>query len=179
MRDLNPTFLELISFYYPASLLQTSLNSLYPLSIQTATLSQAWNLGYILGPYSWYREIWSDHWGGGERDSRRRLPKAMVNSLGWDWLRSWMPPEYMELWTRRFKIKGVQRLAVWVLPQGCLDDRAAAACISQQTVFCMGRNSGCSPGSGWPGRGWQGYPSLGVLEGTSSEAEACHSSKIV
>ena len=40
------------------------------------------------------------------------------------------------------------------------------------------RNSGHSLGSGWPGRGWEGY-SLGVLEGIGSEAEACHSSKIV
>ena len=38
---------------------------------------------------------------------------------------------------------------------------------------------GQSLGSGWPGRGQQSYSSLGVLEGTSSEAEACRSSKIV
>ena len=52
-------------------------------------------------------------------------------------------------------------------------------CVYQQTVFWMGRNLGCSLGLGWPGRGWQGYSFLGVLEGMSSEAEACHSSKIV
>ena len=74
------------------------------------------------------------------------------------------------------------RLALLVylplLPHGCLDDGAAAACISQQMVFWMGRNSGCSLGLGWPGRGWQGY-SLGVLERTGYETEACHSSKVV
>ena len=31
----------------------------------------------------------------------------------------------------------------------------------------------------WPGRSWQSYFSLGVLEAMGSEAEACHSSKIV
>ena len=65
------------------------------------------------------------------------------------------------------------------LPRGCLDDCAAAPCISQWMVFWMGRNFRCSLGSGWPGRGWQGYSSLGVLEETDSEAEACYSSKIV
>ena len=40
------------------------------------------------------------------------------------------------------------------------------------------RNSGCSLGSAWPGKGWQGY-SLGVLEGMSSEAEAAILPKIV
>ena len=42
---------------------------------------------------------------GGEvvRGCRRRLPKAMVNSLGWDWLRSRLLPEHMELWARRLK----------------------------------------------------------------------------
>ena len=29
------------------------------------------------------------------------------------------------------------------------------------------------------GRGWQGYFSLGVLEGMSSEAKTCHSFKIM
>ena len=33
-------------------------------------------------------------------------------------------------------------------------------------VFWIGKNSGCSLGSGRPGRGWQGYSSLDVLEGT-------------
>ena len=32
---------------------------------------------------------------------------------------------------------------------------------------------------GWPGGGWQGYFSLGVLDWMSSETEACHSSNIV
>ena len=34
-------------------------------------------------------------------------------------------------------------------------------------------NFGQSLGLGWPGRGWQSYSSLGVLEGMSSEAEFC------
>ena len=46
-------------------------------------------------------------------------------------------------------------------------------------VFDGRRNSRSSLGLGWPGRGWQGHSSLGVLDGTGSEAEACHSSKIV
>ena len=74
-----------------------------------------------------------------------------------------------------------KRRALWLsgsLPQGCLDDHLAVVYIYQQMVFGMGRNSGHSPGSGWPGRGWQGYSSS-VLEGTGSEAETCHSSKIV
>ena len=61
-----------------------------------------------------------------------------------------------------------KRRALWLsgsLPQGCLDDHLAVVYIYQQMVFGMGRNSGHSPESGWPGRGWQGY-SLGVLEGT-------------
>ena len=53
-----------------------------------------------------YREIWSDHWEGVGRGCRWRLPKEMVNSLGQDRLRSRMPPEHMELWARRFEIKG-------------------------------------------------------------------------
>ena len=49
-----------------------------------------------------------------------------------------MPPECMELWARRFKIKRGQRLALRIsLPCRCLDDRAAAACVSQRTVFWM------------------------------------------
>ena len=90
-----------------------------------------------------------------------------------------MPPERMELWARRFKIKDGLSGSPLSLPQGCLDDGAVAACVSQWTAFWMRRKSGHSLGSGWPGRGRQSYPSLGVLEGTSSEAEACHSSKIV
>ena len=35
------------------------------------------------------------------------------------------------------------------------------------------------PRIGGAGRRWQGYSSLSVLEGTGSEAEACHSSRIV
>ena len=87
----------------------------------------------------------------------------------------------MELWVRRFKIKRAQRLTLRLslLPRGCLDDHAAAAGLSQQTVFWTGRNSGRGPGLGWPGRGWQGYSSLGFLEATSSEAENCHSFNIV
>ena len=42
-----------------------------------------------------------------------------------------------------------------LLPQECPGDCAAAACISQQIAFWMERNSRHSPGSGWPGRGWQ------------------------
>ena len=59
------------------------------------------------------------------------------------------------------------RLSSWRIP-----DHSAAAYLSQRTVFWMGRNSGCSLELGWPGRGWQGYFPLGVLEGTTSEAEA-------
>ena len=73
-------------------------------------------------------------------------------SIGWDWL----------------------PLALSSLPPGCLGDRT-----SQWMVFWMGRNSGSTLGSGWPGRGWQYYSSLGVLNGKTSEAEACHCSKIV
>ena len=90
------------------------------------------------------------------------------------WLRSWMPPEHRCV--RRFEIK--EGLSV-LLPRVCRDDPAAAACLSQRMVFWMGRNSRCTIGSGWPGRGWKGYSSLGVLERMSYEAEACHSSKIV
>ena len=137
----------------------------------------------------------------GEEQSgpQEEVAKATVNSLGRDWLRNRMPPERMGLWARRYEIKerlfgswaGAQALSgsLWLslalsgslflsLPRGCLDDRAAAACISQRTVFWMGRNSRLRLGSSWPGRGWQGY-SLGVLEGTGFEAETCHFSKIV
>ena len=96
-----------------------------------------------------------------------------------------MPPEWMELWARRFEIKEglldsqAGSLALSLLPQGHRVDGAAAACVSYRMLFWMGRISWCSLGSGWPGRGWRGYSSLGVLEGTSSEAEACLSSKIL
>ena len=48
-----------------------------------------------------------------------------------------MPPECMELWARRFKIKGGRTGSWALLHRGRLDDRAAAACISQRTVFWM------------------------------------------
>ena len=93
-----------------------------------------------------------------------------------------MPPEPVELWARKLELKEVLWLSdSWpraLLPPGCLDGGATAACISQLMVFCMGRNSRHSLGSGCPGRGKQGY-SLGVMERTGFEAEACHSSKIV
>ena len=88
-----------------------------------------------------------------------------------------MPPECLELWARRSEIKeglsdglaqslsGSQALSFL---EDALDDHAVAACISQKTVFWMGRNSGHSLGSGGPGRGWQVY-SLGVLEGMRCE----------
>ena len=40
-----------------------------------------------------------------------------------------------------------------LLPQACLNDHAPAAWVSQQMVFWMGRNSGCSLGLGVAGRG--------------------------
>lgn len=93
---------------------------------------------------SWYREIWSDQWGGVQRDQRRRMPHAMVNSLGWGWLRWWMPPEHLKIQAKRFEIlkKGslVGSLALFLL-RGCLDDCAAATCVSQWVVFWMKRNS--------------------------------------
>ena len=87
-----------------------------------------------------------------------------------------MPLKHMELRARRFKIKGRQRLAVWLsslrMPGGL-----CCSCLHfpKDSVWDGRRNPGHSPGSGWPGRGWQGYSSSGVPE----EAEACHSSKIV
>ena len=96
-------------------------------------------------------------------------------------------PERMELWARKYKIRE-ELLDGWVqalsgsralLPPGCLDDHAAAACISQWMVFWMERNLGHSLGLGWPGRGWPGCSSLCVLEEMTSEAEGCHSPKIV
>ena len=68
---------------------------------------------------------------------------------------------------RRFKIKRAETGSWALLPPGCLDDCAAAASVSQRMVFWMGRNSRRSIRLGWPGRGWQGYSSLGVLEGSS------------
>ena len=70
-----------------------------------------------------------------------------------------------------------------LLPQGCLDDPAAAACVSRWTAR-------------WMDLGWEkklraqprirlawprvaGLFSLALLDGMSSETEACHSSKIV
>ena len=51
--------------------------------------------------------------------------------------------------------------------------------FSQGWYFKWEKEFWAQPGLVWPGRGWRGYFSLGVLEGTGSEAEACHSSKIV
>lgn len=45
----------------------------------------------------WFIKIWSDLWGRVGRGPRKRLPKATVNSLGPDWLRSPKPPELEEL----------------------------------------------------------------------------------
>ena len=79
---------------------------------------------------------------------------------------------------RRFGIKeglSEEHCSLWLCgslrPGGFLDDRAAAACIAQWIIFWMGRNFGHILGLDWPGRGWKVY-SLGVLEGTGSEAEA-------
>ena len=50
-------------------------------------------------------------------------------------------PEYMELWARRLKIKGGQRLLVLsgLLPQGCLDDHAAGSRLHTGTHYsCLG-----------------------------------------
>lgn len=45
----------------------------------------------------------------------------------------------MELWARRFKNKRRQRLDLWLsLLEECLDNHAAAVCISQRMVFWMG-----------------------------------------
>ena len=105
----------------------------------------------------------------------------MVNSLGWDRLRSRTPPDHMELWVRKLENKrSALKVTCWFsFPQECLDDRAATAYISQWVVVWMGRNSRHSLRLVWPGRVRQGYSSLGVLDQTSSEVEACHSSKIV
>ena len=57
--------------------------------------------------------IWRDlirSLGRSRKGPRRRLPKAMVNSLEWDRLRNRMPPEHMDLWARILKINGEQRL---------------------------------------------------------------------
>ena len=51
--------------------------------------------------------------GVGGRSHRRRLCKAMVNRLGWYWLRSQPPLEHVEFGGRRCKIKG-QKLALRV-----------------------------------------------------------------
>ena len=85
-----------------------------------------------------------------------------------------MPPDPIEI-KRGLALQLKGSLALRLCFPG---DRAAADCPSPQTVFWMGRNSRHSLGSGWPGRGCQGY-SLDVQEGTGSEAEAGHSSKIV
>lgn len=130
----------------------------------------------------------SDQTTGEKGEAAGGVCPGEVNSLGPEWLRSRMPPEHMELWVRIFEIKdGALRQVVvgWLwnlgalLPQGCLDYRAAATCVSQNAMFWTGRNSGRSLGSGWPGRRWQGYSPLAGPEGTGSEAKACLSSKVV
>ena len=75
------------------------------------------------------------YWGGIGRSHRKTLPEIRVNSLGGDWLRSWMPPEHMELWARRFKIKEGRQWLSDSLLWGCLDGPAAADCVSQRMVF--------------------------------------------
>ena len=72
--------------------------------------------------------------GGEGKGHTRRLAKAMVNSIGRDWLRSWMPPEHMELWAGRFKQKE-DRDSPLSLPWGCPDDCAVATCMSQRMVL--------------------------------------------
>ena len=63
-------------------------------------------------------------------------------------------------------------------PQIHLDDLAVAICISQR-YFKWKKELWAQPRIDWPGRGWQGYFSLDVLEEMDSEVEACHSFKIV
>ena len=51
---------------------------------------------------------------------------------------------------------------------------AAATCVFPKTVLLNGkRNSRCSLGLVWIGRGWKGYFSLDILEGMVFEAETC------
>ena len=80
-----------------------------------------------------------------------------------------MPPECMELWARRFKIKRGQRLALFLEDAWMIALQLPIFPKGGSLVeFWMGRNSAHSRGSGWPGRGWQVY-SLGVSEGMGSE----------
>ena len=93
----------------------------------------------------------------------------MVNSLGQDWLRSWMPPSLWNDETEDLKKRRVETGSLALFAQD------AWRILLQLSVDCIldgRRNPGCRLGLGWPGRGWQGYSSLGVLEGTGSEAEA-------
>ena len=121
-------------------------------------------------PWQWYRKIWSDQWGGVGRDCRRRLPKTMVNSLGQDWLRNWMPQVHIHLWAKRFKQKEDR---VWLFS---LRTPGWSCCSSlhfpKDGILAGRKNSRCGLRLGWPGRGWQGYYySLGALKGRGSEIE--------
>ena len=95
-----------------------------------------------------------------------------------------MPPERMEI-----KKKGLALWLEWALRLACwlsssrMPECLCCSCLHVPTDgiwmdFGWEGTPG-QPGLGWPGTGWQGYSSLGVLEGTTSEAEACYPSKIV
>ena len=126
----------------------------------------------------WYREIQSDHREEAGRGGRRRLAEAMVNSLGLDWLRSWMPPECMELWVKTFRVKE----ALW--SPGSLSHFSSLRMTGWSSCDCLH-----FPTAGiLIGKEFWAWPRIRLAQqkvaglfffGMISEAEACHSSKIV
>ena len=104
------------------------------------------------------RSLWRSRWGvegGGCRGNSKQFRIGLAEKLN--------ASRTHGIMGGRFEIKEVLsgsgtstgRLALsWArLPQGCLDDPAAAACISQGILFWMGRNSRSSLGSGSSCRG--------------------------
>ena len=131
----------------------------------------------------WYREILSDHWegvgrvigGGNGKQSRMGLAEkpnvsrahAIMGQKNWNKRAIGLPYWWDLALSLAFPSR---RTPGW---SGC-------SCLHFPTDGTSdGKELSMQPRMGWPGRGCQGYSSLGVLDRMSSDTETCHSSKIV
>ena len=104
-------------------------------------------------------------------------------ALGGDCWRQWQTvQDWPGLWSAwNYKLEDLKRRAETLF----LFLRDSWIIMLQPPAFPEGQNFRrekelwAQPRIGWPGWGWQCCSSLGVLEGSGSEAEPCHFSKIL